>query len=111
MLVVMHRSFASSLLAYLRQTTTLGVFSASCFILAALFSHWPWSNVALLMMGSLILALLDVCAGQPFMTSVKPLQHKEMSAVYSSFRDVSGIVSAAIACVVLQFSRWRVSLR
>ena len=35
--------------------------------------------------------------------SVKPSERTEMSAVYSSFRDVSGIVSPAIAWVVLQF--------
>ena len=36
--------------------------------------------------------------------SVKPSERTEMSAVYSSFRDVSGIVSPAIAWIVLQFA-------
>jgi hypothetical protein len=38
------------------------------------------------------------------MMSVKPSQRTEMSAVYSSFRDVSGIVTPGIAWLVLQFS-------
>jgi ACDE family multidrug resistance protein len=79
------------------------LFSASCFILATLSSQWPWSTVALLIVGSLFLVLLDVCAGLPFMMSVKPSQRTEMSAVYSSFRDVSGIMSPAMAWLVLQY--------
>lgn len=88
-----------------RRAVRMGfLFSASCFILAALFSHWPWSTVAFLIVGSLFLVLLDVCAGLPFMMSVKPSQRTEMSAVYSSFRDVSGIVSPAMAWLVLQYT-------
>lgn len=75
-----------------------------CFIAAALLSSWPWSTVMVLMLGTLFLVLLDVCAGLPFMMSVKPSQRAEMSAVYSSFRDFSGILSPALAWVVLQFS-------
>jgi hypothetical protein len=36
--------------------------------------------------------------------SVKPAERTEMSAVYSSFRDVSGILSPGLAWVVLQFT-------
>jgi len=49
------------------------------------------------------LVLLDTCAGLPFLMSVKPSERTEMSAVYSSFRDVSGILSPGIAWLVLQF--------
>ena len=52
----------------------------------------------------MFLVLLDTCAGLPFLMSVKPSERTEMSAVYSSFRDVSGIVSPAVAWLVLQFS-------
>jgi hypothetical protein len=48
--------------------------------------------------------LLDVCAGLPFLMSVKPSQRTEMSAVYSSYRDVSGILAPAVAWLVLQFT-------
>ena len=78
--------------------------SAICFMLATLFSPWPWVTVALLVLGSYFLVLLDICGGLPFMMSVKPSERTEMSAVYSSFRDVSGIVTPALVWVVLQFS-------
>jgi hypothetical protein len=35
--------------------------------------------------------------------AVKPSERTEMSAVYSSFRDASGILSPGIAWLVLQF--------
>lgn len=76
----------------------------ACFLMAALLSSWPWPTVLVLMLGTLCLVMLDVCAGLPFMMAVKPSQRTEMSAVYSSFRDFSGIVSPALAWVVLQFS-------
>jgi MFS transporter, ACDE family, multidrug resistance protein len=60
--------------------------------------------VALLVLGAYFLILLDICGGLPFMMSVKPSQRTEMSAVYSSFRDVSGIVSPALAWLVLHFT-------
>jgi len=86
-----------------RAVRTGFLLSACCFFLAALASSWPWSAIGLLIIGSLFLVLLDVCAGLPFMMSVKPSQRTEMSAVYSSFRDVSGIISPALAWVVLQY--------
>jgi len=78
--------------------------SACCFILATLASPLPWVTVALLIVGSYFLILLDICGGLPFMMSVKPSQRTEMSAVYSSFRDVSGILSPALAWGILHFS-------
>jgi len=78
--------------------------SACCFILATLLSPMPWVTVALLVLGAYFMILLDVCGGLPFMMSVKPSQRTEMSAVYSSFRDVSGILSPALAWVVLHFT-------
>ncbi len=77
---------------------------ALCFILATLLSSLPWLTVGLLLLGSYCLVLLDVCAGLPFLMSVKPSERTEMSAVYSSFRDVSGILSPGLAWLVLQFT-------
>ena len=54
------------------------------------------------MAGTFGLVLLDVCAGLPFMMSVKPSERTEMSSVYSSFRDASGIISPALAWLVLE---------
>jgi MFS family permease len=77
---------------------------AGCFLLSAALSSWPWLTILCLLIGALCLVTLDVCAGLPFMMAVKPSERTEMSAVYSSFRDFSGIVSPALAWVVLQFS-------
>ena len=78
--------------------------ASACYLAAAALSHWPWATVGCLLAGTLFLVLLDTCAGLPFLMSVKPSERTEMSAVYSSFRDVSGIISPAIAWLVLQFS-------
>lgn len=78
--------------------------SGICFLLATLLAPIPWATVAVLVLGSYCLVLLDVCAGLPFLMSVKPSERTEMSAVYSSFRDVSGILSPGLAWLVLQFT-------
>ena len=72
------------------------------FILGTVLSPMPWPTIAVLLLGSFALVLLDICGGLPFLMSVKPSQRTEMSAVYSSFRDVSGIVSPGIAWLVLK---------
>ncbi|WP_151717378.1 MFS transporter [Gemmobacter serpentinus] len=74
---------------------------ALLFLSAAAFSGWPWMTVACLMLGSLGLVLLDAIGGLPFMLAVKPSERVEMAAVFSSFRDVSGMVSPGVAWVVL----------
>lgn len=78
--------------------------SGACMLAGTLVSPWPWATVAFVFVGACFLVLLDICGGLPFMMSVKPSQRTEMSAVYSTFRDVSGIVGPAIAWLVLQFS-------
>ena len=45
--------------------------------------------------------MLDVAGSLPFLMAVKPSERTEMAAVYSSFRDVSGIVTPAVAGMVL----------
>ncbi len=72
------------------------------FILGTGFSAMPWASVAVLMAAALFLVFLDICGGLPFLMSVKPSERTEMSAVYSSFRDVSGIVTPGVAWLVLQ---------
>lgn len=57
--------------------------------------------IALLFFGSFFLILLDICAGLPFLMAVKPSERTEMSAIYSSFRDVSGILTPGVAWLVL----------
>jgi MFS family permease len=71
------------------------------FLAAGLLSVLPWATVALVMAASVFLVMLDVVGGLPFLMSVKPSERTEMSAVYSSFRDVSGIVTPGAAWLVL----------
>ena len=75
--------------------------SGVLFVLAGLVAGMPALVVVLLMTGSIFLILLDVSAGLPFLLAVKPSERTEMSAIYSSFRDVSGIVTPGAAWLVL----------
>ena len=70
------------------------------FVAAALMP-WPVAAVALLFAASFFLVVLDVSGGLPFLMAVKPSERTEMAAVYSSFRDVSGIMTPGIAALVL----------
>lgn len=78
--------------------------SGLLFLLAALPSGIPQLAVVLLMAGSIFLTLLDVSAGLPSLLAVKPSERTEMSAIYSSFRDVSGIMTPGAAWLVLLFA-------
>ncbi len=85
-----------------RTAVKTGFLSAGlAFALAGLNFGHPLFAVAVLMIGSLFLVLLDVSAGLPFLLAVKPSERTEMSAIYSSFRDVSGIVTPGAAWLVL----------
>jgi hypothetical protein len=74
---------------------------AVLFVLAALLAPWPWAAVAACFGASVLLVLLDVVGGLPFLLAVRPSQRVEMAAVYSSFRDVSGILTPGVAWAVL----------
>ncbi len=87
----------------LRGAVRIGFFwSGACFVLAALFSPWPWVSIALLLAGAYFLVLLDIFGGLPFLMSVKPSERNEMSAVYSTFRDVANIITPGVVWLVLQ---------
>ncbi|WP_109466017.1 MFS transporter [Albibacillus kandeliae] len=87
----------------LKQAVQTGFAAAGIlFLAAAALSGLPMVAVALLMLCSCWLIVLDVCAGLPFLMAVKPSERTEMSAVYSSFRDVSGIMTPGVAWAVLQ---------
>jgi len=75
--------------------------SGLLFLLGAIASGWPWATVAGLALASVFLVLLDVSAGLPFLMAVKPSERTEMSAIYASFRDVSGIMTPGAAWLVL----------
>lgn len=74
---------------------------ALAFLAAGLLSPVPWLTVLFCMAASVLLVTLDVVGGLPFLMAVKPSERTEMSAVYSSFRDVSGILTPGAAWLVL----------
>jgi MFS transporter, ACDE family, multidrug resistance protein len=74
---------------------------AMAFIGSALAAPLPWGAVGLMMAGSVMLVVLDVVGGLPFLMAVKPSERTEMAAIYSSFRDVSGILTPGTAWLVL----------
>ncbi|MGL4281272.1 MAG: MFS transporter [Albidovulum sp.] len=77
---------------------------ALCFVVASLGHVWPPAAVIGLIASSLFLVMLDAFGGLPFLLAVRPAERTEMSAVYASYRDVSGIVTPGIAWFVLLFS-------
>jgi len=87
----------------LRAAVRTGFLGSACaFIAASILSPWPWVSIVLLLIGAYYLVLLDICGGLPFLMSVKPSERNEMSAVYSTFRDTSNILTPGIVWLVLQ---------
>ncbi len=88
------------------RTAVRGSFAlcGSLFVLAWVLAGVPSLAVAALMAASILLVMLDVCGSLPFLIAVKPSERTEMAAVYSSFRDVSGIMTPAVAGLVLMVS-------
>jgi hypothetical protein len=85
-----------------RFAVRFGFLTAGCLFLGAtVFSAWPWATVGMLVLGSASLVLLDISAGLPFLMAVKPSERTEMSAVYSIYRDVSGILTPGVAWALL----------
>ena len=78
--------------------------SASLFVVGGILGAFPWLTVLCLFCGSFFLILLDICAGLPFLMAVKPSERTEMSAIYSSFRDVSAVLTPGAAWLVLLVS-------
>lgn len=79
----------------------LAAFGFIAATLVNLLGGSPWITIGLLAASSFFLILLDVSGGLPFLLAVKPAERTEMSAIYSSFRDVSGIVTPGTAWLVL----------
>ena len=85
-----------------RHTVRTGFIAcAVLFSAAGLFSPLPMATISLLFVGSFFLILLDISAGLPFLMAVKPSERTEMSAVYSSYRDISGILIPGVAWIIL----------
>jgi len=87
-----------------RMAVRTGFLCSACLFTAATVLHAsPWLALVCLFFGSAFLVLLDISGGLPFLMAVKPSERTEMSAIYSSYRDVSGILTPGIASVVLLF--------
>ena len=84
-----------------RVAVRTGFFCAATGFLLAAVSPLPGLAVACLFVSSTFLILLDISGGLPFLMAVKPSERTEMAAVYSSFRDVSGILTPGIGAVIL----------
>jgi hypothetical protein len=88
-----------------RHAVRIGFLTAAImFSMATLWAGLPWVAVFCLMCGSFFLILLDVSAGLPFLLAVRPSERTEMSAVYSIYRDISGIITPGAAWLVLLIS-------
>jgi len=82
-----------------------GFFGSGClFFLAFINPTGSGLSILLLVLASMFLILLDVCAGLPFLMAVRPSQRTEMSAVYSTYRDVSSVTTPGTASLVLLFA-------
>ncbi|AKI01170.1 Major Facilitator Superfamily transporter [Hoeflea sp. IMCC20628] len=71
------------------------------FIAATLMSTFPYPAIAMLVLATVFLVLLDISGGLPFLLTVKPSERTEMAAVYSTYRDVASVGSPAFARLVL----------
>lgn len=86
----------------LRHSVRFGFFgSGLLFCAAPMVAFLPMMTVACLIAASFFLILLDICASLPFLMAIKPSERTEMSAIYASFRDVSGILTPGAAWIVL----------
>jgi MFS family permease len=86
-----------------RQGVMTGFVGATASWLAAalLLPGSAWLAALAIQGAALFMIFLDVVGGLPFLMAVKPSERTEMSAVYSTFRDVSNVVTPAIGSLVL----------
>ncbi|MFN3953685.1 MAG: MFS transporter [Pararhodobacter sp.] len=87
--------------ASVRVAVRMGFLCSGLVFVAAALVPYPVLAVALLFAGSVWLVVLDIAGGLPFLMAVKPSERTEMAAVYSSFRDVSGIMTPGVGALVL----------
>ena len=86
----------------IRLAIMTGFFGSGClFFLAAVNNAGALVSIVLLVLASMFLILLDVCAGLPFLMAVRPSQRTEMASIYSTYRDVSNVLTPGTASLVL----------
>lgn len=87
---------------HVRKAVMLGFTgSGVLFLLASANIAGPQFAIASLVLASVFLILLDMCGGLPFLMAVRPSERTEMSAVYSTYRDVSGVITPGAASLLL----------
>ena len=85
-----------------RKTIIFGFSASGILFLLASFEFVGASLViAFLVIASMFLILLDMSAGLPFLMAVRPSDRTEMAAVYSTYRDVSGVLTPGAASLLL----------
>jgi len=88
-----------------RKAIMLGFSASGVFFLLASFDiAGPTLVIAMLVTASMFLILLDMSAGLPFLMAVRPSDRTEMAAVYSTYRDVSGVLTPGAASLLLIFA-------
>jgi ACDE family multidrug resistance protein len=86
-----------------RHAARLGFGAAGlCFVAAMFTAPWPAPAIVWLVVGGFFLVLLDLCGGLPFLMAVRPAERTEMSAVYSTFRDLAAVATPGLVWAVLQ---------
>jgi ACDE family multidrug resistance protein len=87
---------------FVRKAVMLG-FSGSgvFFLLSSVEVAGTQFTIGSLVFASMFLILLDMCGGLPFLMAVRPSERTEMSAVYSTYRDVSGVITPGAASLLL----------
>lgn len=89
----------------IRRAVILGFLLGGILFVASNFTTAiPEVTLALVVGGAVYMVLLDISAGLPFLMAVKPSERTEMSAVYSTFRDLSGAVAPGLVRGVLIFA-------
>lgn len=89
----------------IRLSLIIGFFcSGSFFLLASIDFAGTSVSIVMLVLASMFMILLDICAGLPFLMAVRPSQRTEMSAVYATYRDVSSVITPGVASLLLLFA-------
>ncbi len=89
----------------IRRTLMFGFLcGGGLFLLASLDLAGSTVSILFLVCASMFMILLDICAGLPFLMAVRPSQRTEMSAVYSTYRDVSSVLTPGAASLLLLFA-------
>jgi MFS family permease len=79
-----------------------GAGAATCSM--ALLAGNPWLAAILLVLAALSMIVLDAVGNMPFMLAVRPRERSEMTAVYSTYRDVAELAPpGAFALLLMAF--------